>query len=77
MKHKCKCGSDRFIRRWVGVDVHTPCTIDLKSKAIRMDYSREEQSEDSGSYIEFYCAQCQAEIDSDLTLDLVTEYEYE
>ena len=76
MNHKCKCGSDRFIRRWVNVHVHTPCTIDLESKTIRLDYSREEQSEDSASYIEFYCEKCEAVIGSDLTLELVTEFEY-
>lgn len=77
MNHHCKCGSDRFIRRWVGVCVSTPCTIDLENRVVEMDFSGEEQWDGEGSHTEFYCAACEAPIDEALRSELVTKYQYE
>lgn len=77
MRLKCECGSENFVRRWVDVDIHTPCTIELKRKVIRMDFSKEEQSEDGDSRIEYYCDECERVVDPELTLKLVTEYWFE
>jgi len=77
MNHKCRCGTDRFIRRWTGVCVSTPCTIDTKDRVIYMDFSDEEQWDGPGSYTEFACAACERPIEGKLLQDLRTKYEYE
>jgi predicted RNA-binding Zn-ribbon protein involved in translation (DUF1610 family) len=77
MNYKCKCGSERFIRRWSGVNIHTPCTIDRESKTIEMDFSREEQSEDRRSRVEFFCAACGKTIKGGFSSELATGYQYE
>jgi hypothetical protein len=77
MSHRCKCGSDSFIRRWVGVTVTTPCTIDTKGHLVHMDFSEEEQWDGDGSYTEFSCAACERPIKGRLLRDLRTKYQYE
>lgn len=77
MNHTCKCGSDQFVRHWGGVSVHTPCKIDAKRWIIRMDFSREEQVDGHGSFLEFTCAQCGAPIESELERRLLRDYDYE
>lgn len=77
MNHKCKCGSEQFIRRWVGVCIYTPCTIDMEDRTVRMDFSEEEQWDGKGAYTEFYCASCEARIPGRLQRKLRTEFEYE
>ncbi len=77
MNYRCKCGSDRFIRRWSGVNIHTPCSIDPESKTVRMDFSREEQSNGPRSPVDFYCAGCGKTIKGGFASELATGYQYE
>ncbi len=77
MNHTCGCGSDQFIRRWVGVCVTTPCTINVENQVVQMYFSEEEQWDGEGSYTEFYCAACEAPLDERLRRDLVTKHQYE
>jgi len=77
MNHKCKCGSDQFVRHWGCVSVHTPCTIDVEREIIRMDFSREEQDDGRGSFREFYCAGCRRPMESELERRVLREFEYE
>ena len=77
MNHKCKCGSDQFVRHWEGVSVHTPCTIDTEREVIRMDFSREEQVDGLDSYREFYCAKCGRALEGEFGRRVLREFEYE
>jgi len=77
MNYTCKCGSDGFIRRWIGVIVTTPCTIDTENRVVRMDLSEEEQWDGSRSHTEFFCAGCERPIRGKLLRDLKRKYEYE
>jgi len=77
MNHKCRCGSDQFVRHWADVSVHTPCTIDTDRQIVQMDFSREEQVDGRGSYREFYCAKCGRPMESELEGRVLREFEYE
>jgi len=77
MNHTCKCGSDGFIRRWVGATITTPCTIDTEAGVVRMDFSEEEQWDGPRSHTEFSCAACERPIKGKLLRDLKRRYQYE